>query len=145
VAKLFSTVSVAIIFIQGFPGCLPWGMIYVFLNDYFSEDRGLSVQGATAALTLFGVGGLVGQIFGGWVGQRLYNFDPRWQCALMGITTILSVFPMLYLLNTEDAGSGGFYFMTIVAGFLVNMNGPNVRAVLQVPPMQSVLYLYYLT
>lgn len=132
VLKLFSTSSVVLIFIQGFPGCLPWGMIYVFLNDYFSEDRGLSVQEATAGLTLFGVGGLVGQVFGGWVGQKLYNIDPRWQCVLMGTTTLLSVLPMLYLLNTEDAGSAGFYFMTLLAGFMVNMNGPNVRAVLQV-------------
>jgi predicted MFS family arabinose efflux permease len=31
-------------------------MIYVFLNDYFSADRGLSVELATAALVLFGAG-----------------------------------------------------------------------------------------
>ena len=132
VLKLFSTPSVAIVFIQGFPGCLPWGMIYVFLNDYFSEDRGLSIAAATAALTCFGVGGLVGQFVGGWIGQWLYNWDPRYQCVLMGSTTILSVFPMLYLLNTPDAGSWGFYIVSLLAGFLVSMNGPNVRVVLQV-------------
>lgn len=131
VKKLFSTYSVAIVFIQGFPGCLPWGMIYVFLNDYFSTDRGLSVEGATAALTCFGVGGLAGQFFGGWAGQRLYNIDPRLQCVLMGVTTLLSVLPMLYLLNTSSLGDPGFYFMSVLAGFMVSMNGPNVRVVLQ--------------
>jgi predicted MFS family arabinose efflux permease len=59
IAKLFRTASAMIIFIQGFPGCLPWGMIYVFLNDYFSSDRGMTVEAATGALTCFGIGGTV--------------------------------------------------------------------------------------
>ncbi len=29
--------------LQGLPGCLPWGMILTFLNDFFSQDKGLSV------------------------------------------------------------------------------------------------------
>lgn len=132
VVKLFSTPSVAIIFIQGFPGCLPWGMIYVFLNDYYSEDRGLSVQASTAALTCFGVGGVIGQLVGGYIGQILYNRDPRLQCLLMGGSTIVAVFFMLYLLNTDDLGSVGFYLMAALAGGIVSMNGPNVRVVLQV-------------
>lgn len=131
VVQLFRTASVVIVFIQGLPGCLPWGMIYVFLNDYFSEDRGMTVQNATATLTGFGVGGLIGQFVGGWVGQILYNKDPRYQCALMGSSTILAVPPMLYLLNTPDVGGVWFYFMSFVAGVIVNVNGPNVRVVLQ--------------
>lgn len=132
VVQLFSTPSVIIIFVQGFPGCIPWGMIFVFLNDYLSEDRGMSVQAATAVITCFSVGGLVGQLAGGWIGQRLYNKDPRYQCCLMGISTILSVFPLLYLIDASSVGDLGFYFMAILGGFIVNMNGPNVRVVLQV-------------
>jgi MFS family permease len=131
VVQLFRTPSVLIIFMQGFPGCLPWGMIYIFLNDYLSSDRGLSVQAATAALTVFGIGGLLGQLFGGWVGQRVYNRSPVYQCYLMGGSTLLSVPPALYILNTKTVGDLGFYFMCICFGFIVNMNGPNVRAVLQ--------------
>mmetsp|Transcript_2188 Transcript_2188/g.4663 ORF Transcript_2188/g.4663 Transcript_2188/m.4663 type:complete len:204 (+) Transcript_2188:72-683(+) len=65
------------------------------------------------------------------MGQRLYNIDQRLQCLMMGITTIASVPPMLYLLNTPSPGSAGFYMMCAGAGVLVNMNGPNVRVVLQ--------------
>ena len=130
VCSMFSTPTVALIFIQGVPGCLPWGMnrwylflhishylswleqrqiitvfddylnisfsvqlvshqfifrnfpyflvcqllnliykyrsgmIYVFLNDYFSQDRGMSVETATGALVVFGVGGFLGQAIG---------------------------------------------------------------------------------
>jgi MFS family permease len=129
---LFSTPSVWIIFLQGLPGCLPWGMVYVFLNDYFSADRGLSVAAATFALTCFGVGGLVGQLWGGWYGQRLYNRDPCYQCLLMGGSTLVAVAPMLYLINTRAAGDAIFYCMAVLAGATISINGPNVRTVLQV-------------
>jgi sugar phosphate permease len=105
-------------------------MIYVFLNDYFSNDRGMSIEAATGVLTAFAVGGLFGQLFGGWIGQRLYNKDPRYQVLLMGITTLLAIIPMLYLINGEVSIT--FYFVAFVGGFIVNINGPNVRVVLQV-------------
>lgn len=132
VVHLFRTPSVLIIFLQGFPGCLPWGMIFVFLNDYLASDRGLTVQAATAALTTFGIGGLVGQLFGGWLGQWLYNrYSPIYQCYLMGISTLLAVPPAVYILNTTDLRSFWFYFVCFLFGGIVNINGPNVRAVLQ--------------
>ena len=34
--------------LQGLFGCIPWGMILTYLNDYLSQNKGLSVQGATA-------------------------------------------------------------------------------------------------
>jgi hypothetical protein len=136
ILEIFRTPSAVIIFIQGFPGCVPWGMIYVFMNDYFSTERGMTIQAATGLLTCFGVGGLAGQIFGGYAGQRLYNLDPRFQTLLMGTSTLLAVGPMLYLINAPvaigSAGAGTLYFVAFLGGFVVNINGPNVRVVLQV-------------
>lgn len=54
--SLFSTKSVALSLIQGAPGCIPWGIINVFLNDYLSEDKGFSVQSATTVLMCFSAG-----------------------------------------------------------------------------------------
>lgn len=134
--QLFHTYSVLIIFFQGFPGCLPWGMIYTFMNDYLSEDRGMTVQGATGVLTCFGIGGLLGQLCGGYAGQYLYNWDVRYVCVLMGITTMCSVLPVLFLLNAHPMASadmlGAFYFIALLGGWIVNINGPNVRVILQV-------------
>jgi len=132
IQKLFRTKSVLLIYFQGLPGCLPWGMIYVFLNNYLSEDRGLSIRDATLGLTSIGIGGMLGQLTGGWFGQILYNINPRLQCLLMGASTIISVIPMLYLLNTTNLNSFSFYIMAVLAGFTININGPNIRVVLQV-------------
>ena len=134
IQKLFRTKSVILIYCQGLPGCLSSTicMIFIFLNNYLSEDRGLSIRDATLGLTSIGIGGMLGQLTGGWFGQILYNINPRLQCLLMGSSTIVSVIPMMYLLNTTNLNSFSFHIMAVFAGFTININGPNIRVVLQV-------------
>lgn len=98
---------------QGVFGCLPWGMILTFLNDYLSQNKGLSVQMATSVsgslaaagappslagrrcrpgrvrppillqvLLALGLGGAVGVIGGGVLGQWLYNRHSKWSMPL---------------------------------------------------------------
>jgi hypothetical protein len=46
-ATLFSLLScptVLLTFLQGAPGCLPWGIVNSFLNDFLAEDRGMTVE-----------------------------------------------------------------------------------------------------
>ena len=50
----------------------------------------------------------------------------------MGLSTILAVFPLLYLINTNRVGDPFFYAVSFFAGVIVSINGPNVRSVLQV-------------
>jgi len=143
ILKLLRTKSVLLIYSQGLPGCLPWGMIYVFLNNFLSEDRGLTIRDATLGLTSIGVGGMLGQLTGGWFGQLLYNIDHRLQCLLMGSATIISVIPMMYIINTINLNSISFYAMAVFAGFTINITGPNIRVVLQViKPFHSLKYIH---
>ena len=42
--SLLSTPTVVLSLLQGAPGCVPWGIVNSFLNDYLSENRGMSVE-----------------------------------------------------------------------------------------------------
>ena len=77
---------------------------------------------------------------GGALGQYLYNRDKRYQCLLMGGSTILAVFPMLYLINTNRVGDPFFYIVSFLSGVIISANGPNVRSVLQVRIQYNILY-----
>lgn len=135
--SIFQTRTVTLVMLQGMFGCIPWSIISVFLTDYLSADLGMSVARATGTMTVFGIGCLSGQIFGGWIGQRLYNKDPRLQCLLIGATTLCAMVPILFIINTETRFSGDgkispFYLITfIIGGFLATIGGPNVRSILQ--------------
>lgn len=37
--------------LQGLPGCLPWGMLLVFFNDFLAQQKGFSVPAATLVHT----------------------------------------------------------------------------------------------
>jgi predicted MFS family arabinose efflux permease len=104
-------------------------MLYSFLNDYLAIEEG-SVLAATAVLVLFGVGGVVGQLLGGYLGQRLFLVDRRLQCVLMGGSTAAAVLPMILLLDGTFQLSS-MMLLAATAGLLISINPPNVRSVLQ--------------
>ncbi|GKZ01454.1 hypothetical protein MPSEU_001096000 [Mayamaea pseudoterrestris] len=41
---LLQTPTVILSLMQGGPGCIPWGIVNTYLNDYLAEDRGMSVE-----------------------------------------------------------------------------------------------------
>ena len=130
VKNLFKTRTVVLVYLQGIPGCVPWGLMFVYMNDYLSQDRGMTVENATIAVTLFGVGSLLGVIAGGYYGQILYNRNKVLITYLMSSTTALGVFPMYYAINGYS-GNAFFYIILLISGFIVSITGPNVRSVLQ--------------
>jgi predicted MFS family arabinose efflux permease len=131
VKTLLQTPSVVLLLMQGPPGCLPWGMIGTFLNDFFSNDRGLSVELASTVLGVFGAGMFAGQIVGGIVGQITYNYKKSMLPLIMGSSTIFGVLPMLYMLNASDLNSMTFFVVTFLAGVFAVITGSNIRFVLQ--------------
>jgi predicted MFS family arabinose efflux permease len=85
---LLSTRSVMLIFLQGAPGCVPWGMIGSYLNDYLATEVH-SVLIGTAVLVFFGLGGVMGQLLGGYLGHKLFLYD-RLFCIVYCATMISS-------------------------------------------------------
>ena len=145
--NLICTPSVILSLIQGMPGCIPWGVITVFLNDYLATERGFSVAGATSIFMFFGFGGMFGQLFGGWGGQRLYNYDKRLQCLFMGLACVVGCTPILVIINGPLPALDHlhyYYIMSMLGGFALNITGPNVRSVLQVRKLGNMLSHMYI-
>lgn len=130
--SLLSSKTVALSLIQGAPGCIPWGIINVFLNDYLSEDRGYSVQDATTILMFFSVGYGLGLLLGGAGGKYLYKIDIRLPALLAGGTAIMGCFPLWYLINGVDSSTPYYIAVSsaIVAGIGSAPTGPIVKATL---------------
>ena len=40
IGEIFRTKTITLLIIQGIPGCIPWGILNVYTNDFLSNDRG---------------------------------------------------------------------------------------------------------
>jgi len=129
---------------QGLPGSLPWGMSWAFLNDYLDRQKGFSVPDATLAAAMVGIGGAVGVLIGGAIGQKLYTKRRRLMPLFAAVCVVLSVPSMMYVVNAPLKGPGSVElatFLVFCAGFtgsvcsapiramIMNVNEPETRGV----------------
>lgn len=116
---------------QGLPGCLPWGMLLTFLNDYLAQEKGLSVSAATSLVLGIGIGGAIGVIGGGIIGQILYNKRPRLMSIFIGVCTILGTIPLWGIIVGDVSSHFTWAFiLSVLVGIMSSTVGPNVRAMI---------------
>lgn len=130
---LLKTPTVVFALLQGAPGCLPWGVVNTYLNDFLAEDRGMTVEFATFTVLIFGLGNFFGLIMGGAGGQYLYAVDKRYPALLAGSMAIFGCVPFWVLLNGVNNNSSFVFvmFVSIVAGTAAGGTGPIIKATLQ--------------
>jgi translation initiation factor 4G len=125
-----------ILMMQGFLTNLPWGIIFTFLNDYLSQEQGLTVPEATFLVFWFGMGSAAGGILGGYFGTLVSgNGLPLF----MATSTFLGIFPFLGLL---DLDLRKFPLLALVFAFsggcIANLPSVNVRpCLLNVNPPET--------
>ncbi|GAX22155.1 hypothetical protein FisN_39Lh023 [Fistulifera solaris] len=131
--SIVSTPTVRLALLQGGPGCVPWGIVNMYLNDFLSENRGMTVEVATLTVLFFGLGNFVGMLMGGFGATYLYRIDPRYPPLLAGSAAILGCFPFWMLLNWIDNNTL-FLWTALVAWFAggaSGVTGPIIKAQLQ--------------
>ncbi|EMJ97390.1 MFS transporter [Leptospira sp. WS58.C1] len=150
IKNIFQSKTNVGIFMQGIPGCVPWGVFFVFLNDYYEFSYGLPKDQASALVIFAALGIFAGTFFGGVIGQKLYDTNKKFLPIFCGSSILLGIIPTLYLLYAKNiAGSPLFIFINILAGIIISVTGPNVRAlIINVNPPKSrssMFALYNLT
>ena len=119
-----------LVYLQGIPGCLPWGTIGTFLPDYLHANRNRTVREATAVLGAFTIGCAAGQLAGGVCGQRLFNRDARLPSLLMFGASMAGIVPMWLLIARTPDSLARCACLAAAGGFFASQTGPNVRAML---------------
>ena len=131
-SRIFQIKSNVLLFAQCIPGSVPWGVLFVFMNDFLAQEKGLSVEQATGMISLFGVGAAVGGVLGGILGQKIYNQRPRNISLFMGGLQVFAV-PLMWRIIDADYTAGNLHVniaICLLAGVLASMAGTNVRFLL---------------
>jgi predicted MFS family arabinose efflux permease len=132
-SSLLSTPTLLLALFQGAPGCVPWGIVNTYLNDFLAVDRKMSVQYATVVVLIFGVGNFFGMLIGGYGGAYLYRIDKRYPALLAGLSAVASCFPFWILLNVINSKTSILItgFVSICTGLFSGITGPIIKATLQ--------------
>eukprot|EP00562_Extubocellulus_spinifer_P006850 CAMPEP_0178532362 /NCGR_PEP_ID=MMETSP0696-20121128/33929_1 /TAXON_ID=265572 /ORGANISM="Extubocellulus spinifer, Strain CCMP396" /LENGTH=453 /DNA_ID=CAMNT_0020164345 /DNA_START=1 /DNA_END=1359 /DNA_ORIENTATION=- len=93
------------------------GGLFTFLNDYLSQEQGMSVPDATMLVLWFGIGCALGGIFGGYLGQLTMSMSTSYLPLFMAASTFLGIFPFIALLN------GPFHTASILPCFYSLLGG----------------------
>ncbi len=131
--KLFAVRTNLLILLQALPGTVPWGVFFVYLNDYYAHDKGFSVPDATLLVMGVGVAAIFGGFVGGLLGQKVMNRKSRNLPLLCAITTILAVIPMAILIEypvRPGQSLLGPLLIALLTGSLAAVTGPNVNTML---------------
>lgn len=123
-------------FIQGIPGCVPWGVLTFAIPIYFVREKGFSVQAATMIMMIFGAGVLAGGFVGGLIGTKLYSIKKSLMPIYLGIVVYVGMF-LAYGVVAYPAHAGmtflqllGPMSLAFLIGFVASMVGPNPKTIL---------------
>ena len=117
-----------ILMTQGFFTNIPWGVVFTFLNDYLSQEQGLSVQFATILLFWFGVGCAAGGVLGGFIGAKAMRINRAALPLFMACATFVGIFPFLGLLDLDlKHDSLLASVIALASGCIANLPSVNVR------------------
>lgn len=129
-SALFRVRTVGLILLQGIVGCIPWGVIGAFLPDYLHADCGFTVPESTLIMGGLSIGGGLGTMVGGELGQMLYDRSPRLPAGLMFVSGILDIVPMFILVRWTPSAIWACALLAACGGFFATQTGPVVRATL---------------
>ncbi|MFN3284402.1 MAG: MFS transporter, partial [Pseudothermotoga sp.] len=104
-AKLITVKTNLFLFLQGILGTVPWGAIPYFLVEYFRRERNLSIETATFIFLVFGIGNILGTVFGGWIGSKLYKISKPSVPIFCAVTTALGVWLTVLTIDYSAVGS----------------------------------------
>ncbi|MGL4369793.1 MAG: MFS transporter [Spirochaetota bacterium] len=131
--NLFKIRTNLLMFLQGIPGTVPWGVFFIYLNDFFAQEKGFTVEMATLIVMAFGASAILGGFFGGLIGNWVYNKKPYLVPVLCGVTTIIGCIPVYFLVAFPPQQNPSALIpvlLGLIAGFVVTITGPNVRLML---------------
>ncbi len=131
VKRLFSNRTNVLAMLQGIPGCVPWGLIFTFLVDFYEKSKGFKPADGALLITVFGGVLILGGFMGGFMGRLVYRRRRSWLPIYCGICVLLGVLPMLYIVNYSGTSLLPPMIAAAFGGLVIPQAGPNIRAILQ--------------
>jgi len=121
--------------LQSIVGCVPWGILPIWVITFFVQEKGFTIPGATTLALAFGGAKMVGNLYGGYLGDYL-NKKGSTQRIVLCIATILLAIPFIAVSIAYPIPSHPEFSHILIPLFLgfigisiSSVAGPNSRAI----------------
>ncbi|MCE9599662.1 MAG: MFS transporter [Spirochaetia bacterium] len=102
--RVFSVPTNVLAIFQGIPGCVPWGLLFTYMVQFYEQGKGVHVDQATAIVAAFGVSTIFGTFIGGFVGKTIYLKKKNLLPVFCALSILIGCIPGLYLVNYKRTG-----------------------------------------
>ncbi len=130
IKAIFANRTNSLLFIQGIPGSLPWGLLPFWIITFFREERNMGAADATFLWELFGICTVVGSLMWAFIGDKLFHKRARYLAIMCCVVTLLGLAPKYYLLNTAFSEPYSYWLLALLAGLMMSVASANIRAML---------------
>lgn len=97
--RVFSTKTNVLAILQGIPGCVPWGLLFTYMVNFYEQSKGFHVQQANLLVISFGGFAILGAFLGGFVGKFIYNKSKRMLPIFCFAVIVVGCVPTLFMVN----------------------------------------------
>lgn len=127
---LFKKRTNVMLFLQGIPGTVPWGLLTFWIITYFYNIQGLSHGNSTMIWELFGIGSVVGGLAWAALGDKLFQKDPRLQPLLCTVGILVGTIPCYLLINLPLTSFLPLAILAVLGGITISTASANNKAIL---------------
>ena len=119
-----------LLFVQGIPGSIPWGLLPFWIITFFREERDLTVSQATYIWEVFGIATVVGGLAWAVLGDWLFQKRAKYVAALCALMILVGIVPEYLLLNMTFVNPDAYLLLAVIAGLCISVASANTRALL---------------
>ena len=128
--QVFTNRSNVLLFLQGIPGSVPWGVLPFWIISFFREGRGFGFDDATAVWEIFGIATVIGGLLWAIAGDWLFKQRASYPAVLCTVVILAGMLPLYLLVNFEWPGLFHYLALAVCGGLLISVASANVRALL---------------
>ncbi|MCP4987067.1 MAG: MFS transporter [Colwellia sp.] len=119
-----------LIFLQGIPGSIPWGILPFWLILFLQQNKGLSSTNSLLVWESFGIAAVLGGFLWAFLGDKIYNYKPHLLLFTCSFFVFLGIVPSYILINSSHSELPLILLLTVLSGSCVAIAGPNIKAIL---------------
>ncbi|MFQ6058114.1 MAG: MFS transporter [Anaerolineae bacterium] len=127
VARLLRIPTMWAIFLQGIPGSIPWVVMGAMMMTWMITVRGVSYGQGTVIMAGLVVGAALSHILGGYLGDRLARWSPRYGRILLAQISVLGGIPLTILIFTHPLAFTPFFVLAFATALVIGWAGPGAK------------------